>query len=189
MRTSRRTGHAGEFRGALGHLAAGVVALVHRLEPDPTYVKGRRWDVLAANGAARELFTDWDAMPPGERNLVRWMFTMQRAREVYVDWESEARAMLGRFRMAAARHPGDPDFTALIEQLHQESDLVREWWPGHDVRAVGSGSKKLPGTAPARSPRPAAANLSTAAVAVGDTSSTRPRRSGWACRIASSAES
>jgi transcriptional regulator with XRE-family HTH domain len=124
-------------------LAAGVVALVHRLDPDPTYVKGRRWDVLAANPAARELFTDWEAVPSGERNLVRWMFTMQRAREVYVDWESEARAMLGRFRMAAARHPGDPDFAALIEQLHQESDLVREWWPGHDVRAVGSGSKKL----------------------------------------------
>jgi hypothetical protein len=82
-------------------------------------------------------------MPPAERNLVRWMFTMQRAREVYTDWESEARAMLGRFRMAAARHPDDPDFKALIEQLHQESDLVREWWPGHDVRPVGSGSKKL----------------------------------------------
>ena len=120
-----------------------MTALVHRLDPDPTYVKGRRWDVLAANGAARELFTDWAAMPAGERNLVRWMFTMQRAREVYVDWESEARAMLGRFRMAAARHPDDPDFTALIEQLHQDSDLVRAWWPGHDVRPVGSGSKKL----------------------------------------------
>jgi hypothetical protein len=125
------------------HIADGVVALVHRLDPDPTYVKGRRWDVLAANRAARELFTDWDAAPPGERNLVRWMFTRQRAREVYVDWESEARAMLGRFRMAAARHPGDPDFAALIDQLHHESDLVREWWPGHDVRAVGSGSTRL----------------------------------------------
>ena len=73
--------------------------------PSRRCVKGRRWDVLAANPAARELFTDWAALPAGERNLVRWMFTTDRAREVYLDWEPEARAMLGRFRLAAARHP------------------------------------------------------------------------------------
>jgi hypothetical protein len=37
-----------------------------RREPHPTVVKGRRWDVLAANPAARELFADWPAGPPGE---------------------------------------------------------------------------------------------------------------------------
>jgi transcriptional regulator with XRE-family HTH domain len=122
----------------------GVVDLVRRLDPFPTYVKGRRWDVLAANTAARELFTDWEALPAGERNLVRWMFTTDRAREVYLEWEPEARAMLGRFRLAAARHPGDPDFEALIEQLRRDSEHVRDWWPRHDVTGVGgSGSKKL----------------------------------------------
>src|ERR1700723_1597505 len=33
--------------------------LVQPPEPFPTMVKGRRWDVLAANPAARELFADW----------------------------------------------------------------------------------------------------------------------------------
>ena len=80
-----------------------VADLVQRLDPFPTFVKGRRWDVLASNPAARQLFTDWEALSAGERNLVRWMFTTSRAREVYVDWEPEARAMLGRFRLAAAR--------------------------------------------------------------------------------------
>ena len=56
-------------------LDPGVADLVQRLEPYPTIVKGRCWDVLAANPAARELFTDWAALPPAERNLVRWMFT------------------------------------------------------------------------------------------------------------------
>jgi transcriptional regulator with XRE-family HTH domain len=121
----------------------GVVDLVQRLDPFPTYVKGRRWDVLAANPAARELFTDWEALPAGERNLVRWMFTTGRAREVYLEWEPEARAMLGRFRLAAARHPGDPDFADLIAQLRHASEHVRDWWPRHDVTAVGTGSKKL----------------------------------------------
>ncbi|HEX9041424.1 MAG TPA: helix-turn-helix transcriptional regulator [Trebonia sp.] len=120
-----------------------VVDLVQRLEPFPTLVKGRRWDVLAANPAVRELFTDWEAQPAGERNLVRWMFTTDRAREVYLEWEPEARAMLGRFRLAAARHPDDPGFADLIAALHRESERVRDWWPRHDVRAVGNGTKKL----------------------------------------------
>src|SRR5260370_20839921 len=52
----------------------GVVDLVQRLDPFPTYVKGRRWDVPTSNAAARAPFTDWSALPPGERNMVRWMF-------------------------------------------------------------------------------------------------------------------
>jgi len=125
------------------HVDSRVVDLVQRLDPFPTYLKGRRWDVLAANAAARELFTDWDALPAAERNLVSWMFTSARAREVYLDWEPEARAMLGRFRLAAAAHPDDPDFTALIARLLRESAHVRDWWPRHDVTGQASGSKKL----------------------------------------------
>jgi len=121
-----------------------VADLVQRLEPFPTLVKGRRWDVLAANPAARELFADWAAPPAAERNLVRWMFTTNRAREVYLEWEPEARAMLGRFRLSAARHPDDPDIRALIAELQRDSEHVRDWWPRHDVAAIGgSGSKKL----------------------------------------------
>ena len=121
-----------------------VADLVQRLEPFPTLVKGRRWDVLAANPAARELFADWAAPPAAERNLVRWMFTTDRAREVYLEWEPEARAMLGRFRLSAARHPDDPDIRALIAELQRDSEHVRDWWPRHDVAAIGgSGSKKL----------------------------------------------
>jgi len=121
-----------------------VADLVQRLEPFPTLVKGRRWDVLAANPAARELFADWAAASAAERNLVRWMFTTDRAREVYLEWEPEARAMLGRFRLSAARHPDDPDIRALIAELQRDSEHVRDWWPRHDVAAIGgSGSKKL----------------------------------------------
>jgi transcriptional regulator with XRE-family HTH domain len=125
-------------------LDSAVADLVQRLEPFPTLVKGRRWDVLAANPAARELFGDWPAGPPGERNLVRWMFTTDQAREVYLEWEPEARAMLGRFRLSAARYPDDPDIAALIAELQRDSEQVRDWWPRHDVTAIGgSGSKKL----------------------------------------------
>jgi transcriptional regulator with XRE-family HTH domain len=124
-------------------LDPGVADLVQRLEPFPTLVKGRRWDVLAANPAARELFGDWSGVP-GARNLVRWMFTSDEAREVYLEWEPEARAMLGRFRLAAARHAGDPAVSELIAALRRDSPQVRDWWPAHDVTAIGGeGTKKL----------------------------------------------
>ena len=99
--------------------------------------------MLAANPAAVELFAGWAAPPSPERNLLRWMFTTDRAREVYLEWEPEARAMLGRFRLSAARFPDDPDVRALIAELRRDSEHVRDWWPRHDVSAIGSGSKKL----------------------------------------------
>ena len=121
-----------------------AVDLVERLEPFPTLIKGRRWDVLAANPAARELFGDWDSdqFPVGT-NLLRWMLTSDQARAVYLDWEQEARAMLGRFRLAAARHPGDPDFRALVDELLTTSEQMRQWWPQQDVAPLASGTKKL----------------------------------------------
>lgn len=120
-----------------------VGSLVSRLDPFPAYVKGGRWDVLAANRAARALFTDWAALVPGDRNKVWWMFTDPAARKVYVEWEQEASDLLGRFRAAAARRPDDPAFTTLIERLHQASPEVRDWWPRYEVRPVGSGTKRL----------------------------------------------
>jgi transcriptional regulator with XRE-family HTH domain len=117
-----------------------VEDLVRRMDPYPTLVKGRRWDVLAANAAARELFADWNQ---GERNLVRWMLTADQARQVYLEWEPEARAMLGRFRLAAARYPDDRRLRDLIAELRRDSEHVRDWWPRHDVTALGSGTKKL----------------------------------------------
>ena len=128
---------------ATERVSPGVADLVRRLEPSPTLVKGRCWDVLVANPAARELFGDWSGTP-GMRNLVRWMFTSDAAREIYLEWEPEARAMLGRFRLATARHPGDPRVARLIAELRRDSPQVRDWWPAHDVSPIGGeGVKKL----------------------------------------------
>ncbi|HJT02867.1 MAG TPA: helix-turn-helix transcriptional regulator [Pseudonocardiaceae bacterium] len=124
-------------------LAPGLAELVTRLDPCPTYVAGRRWDVLAANRAARVLWTDWSALPPAERNMVWWTFTHRAARSVLVDWEHEASALLARLRSAAARHPDDPDFTELIKRLRSASPEVRAWWPRHEVAQIGSGVKRL----------------------------------------------
>lgn len=124
-------------------LASGVAELVTRLDPYPAYVTGQRWDVLAANRAARALWTDWPAVPEPDRNMLMWTFTAPAAREVFADWESEAAALLARFRTAAARHLGDPSFTQLIDRLHATSPEVRAWWDRHHVAPLGGGTKRL----------------------------------------------
>jgi hypothetical protein len=124
-------------------LAAGLAELVTRLDPCPTYVTGRRWDVLAANRAACALWTDWTALPLPQRNMLWWTFTDPAARSLLVDWEHEASALLARLRSAVARHPGDPGFGELIERLHAASPEVRAWWPRHEVAPIGSGTERL----------------------------------------------
>jgi transcriptional regulator with XRE-family HTH domain len=120
-----------------------LTRLLKVLEPHPAYVVGARSDVLGWNRAAAALFTDFAAMPPDRRNLVWWVFTDPRAQETLLDWEREARALLARFRTAAGRHPDDPRFAELVDELCAVSPYVREWWAKHDVLANSSGTKRL----------------------------------------------
>jgi transcriptional regulator with XRE-family HTH domain len=124
-------------------LAPGVAELVARLDPHPTYVTGRRWDVLSSNRAARALWTDWPALAEPDRNLLLWMFAAPQAREVFVDWEHEAAAQLGRFRTAAALHLTDPGFGELIDRLLATGPKASAFWKRHDIVPLGGGRKRL----------------------------------------------
>lgn len=136
-------GSAATTRGTVETLAPAVIDLVDRLDPHPTYVTGRSWDVLAANRAARALWTDWPRLPPAERNMLWWTFMDPAARTVLIEWQAEAAAQPARFRAAAARHPDDPEFGSLIQRLHDGSAEVRAWWPRHDVAPLRSGTKRI----------------------------------------------
>lgn len=120
-----------------------VAALVDRLHPDPTYVKGRSWDILVANRAARALFEDWGAAEGRAPNMLHWMFTDPAARRIYVHWEDEARAMLARFHAAVVARPHEPTTSALIDEVREDSPLARRWWDDHDVAPIASGTKAL----------------------------------------------
>lgn len=124
-------------------LAPEVAQLVAHLDPHPTYVTGRRWDVLAANRSARALWTDWPALPEASRNLLLWMFAAPEARSIFVEWEKEAAAQLGRFRAAAARHLDEPSFVKLIDRLLATGSDARAMWQRHDVVPLGGGHKRL----------------------------------------------
>jgi transcriptional regulator with XRE-family HTH domain len=124
-------------------VAPALAELVARLDPHPAYVTGARFDVLAANRAARLLWADWPARPAADRNMLVWMFTDPAARTTMVEWEEEAQALLARFRAAWARHSGEAAFEELAVRLQAESREARAWWPRHAVAPLSSGRKRL----------------------------------------------
>lgn len=77
-------------------LAPEVADVPTLLEPNPAYVTGSSYDLLAWNDAAAELFT---GAPDGPTpNLARWIFTDPVAHEMLPDWPSVAQGLLARLR-------------------------------------------------------------------------------------------
>jgi transcriptional regulator with XRE-family HTH domain len=107
----------------------------------PALVIGRRLDVLAANPMGRALFTDFDALPHRERNMARFIFLDEAARELYADWPSSARGTVAALHLYAGRHPHDPLLAGLIGELSLRDQDFRRWWADHDVQRRTHGSK------------------------------------------------
>ena len=118
-------------------------AMVDALAPHPAYVTGPRMDVLAWNRPAALVMHDFGADPPNRRNILYWLFGDPASRE-RPTWEGTARNALARLRAEQARRPGDPAFTALVDELTEASPEFREWWPLHDVRDEQWGTKTIP---------------------------------------------
>jgi transcriptional regulator with XRE-family HTH domain len=116
--------------------------LVETLEV-PAMLLGRRMDVLAWNRLAAALVVDWGALPPGRRNTAHHFFLDEGARELYLDWDANAESTVAYLRLAAGRHPDDPQLAALIGELSVKSEEFRRWWARHGVRDKTHGTKRF----------------------------------------------
>jgi transcriptional regulator with XRE-family HTH domain len=108
----------------------------------PAVLSNDRQDFLAANALARALFADiFDGQ---ERpNSARFIFLDHRARDLYPDWDSVARDVVGALRSAAGRNPDDRALSDLVGELSTRSEEFRQGWARHDVRYHVSGVKRL----------------------------------------------
>ncbi|UWU89660.1 helix-turn-helix transcriptional regulator [Bradyrhizobium sp. CB1015] len=109
----------------------------------PAYVTGRRWDVLAWNDAAEEVF-GFGRSPEQDRNTLLLMMTNKQTRKSYgAGWTGVAKAMVAMFRANHDVWAGDPAFTELLTRLREGSPEFVEWWDAHDVRSTISGRKTM----------------------------------------------
>ena len=110
----------------------------------PAMVCGPFVDVPEMNEAACFLFTDFSAIPPNERNGVRWMLLSPLARELYREqWEKAAGEMVGMLRIDIGRYPGQPRGELIVAELLERSPLFRELWTEHHVSTWHTLTKTL----------------------------------------------
>lgn len=111
---------------------AAVVAALGR-GSDPFYATTQNSDIVAWNAAVTTWFTDFGAMAPDRRNVLRWMVTDPVARERLPLWENEVRDVLGRMRANIPARPPDPTTEPLVAELREHSSVFRRLWDEHYV--------------------------------------------------------
>ncbi|MDQ0779645.1 transcriptional regulator with XRE-family HTH domain [Streptomyces aurantiacus] len=138
-----RTGPARRRPADVQRLRPGLYQLFDSLDGVPALALGRRTDVLAANRMAKALFTDFDAMPPPQRNYARWMFLAPETRSLFVNWETQARVAVESLRLEVGRNPDDQATLSLVTELRTRSSEFDRWWEEHRVYQRTHGSKRL----------------------------------------------
>ncbi|GIH29387.1 hypothetical protein Aph01nite_76970 [Acrocarpospora phusangensis] len=91
---------------------------------------------------ARVLLTDFDALPHRDRNMARFIFLDEAARDLYIDWEIAARDAVAALHLYAGSHPHDPQLAELIGDLSLKDRDFRRWWADHDVLLRTNGTKR-----------------------------------------------
>jgi transcriptional regulator with XRE-family HTH domain len=114
------------------------------LEPCPALIRTATWDVIAWNRGVAVMLTDYGALPPAERNILRSIFLDPRSRAVQYDWDSVARFVLGAFRVDAARAGAARDIAPLVEDLRRLSpEFAAMWNESNDLASHHDGAKHI----------------------------------------------
>ncbi|TDC08280.1 XRE family transcriptional regulator [Nonomuraea longispora] len=120
---------------------SGLYLTLQTLEHVPAFVVGRRTDILAANRLAREVLTDFDALPAPQRNLARYYLLDPVARDRVGDWEQIAAETVAMLRLEAGRHPDDRRLAELVGELTLRCPEFTTWWNDHRVLRRTHGTK------------------------------------------------
>lgn len=113
------------------------------LEVSPALVRTATWDIVAWNRAASVVLTDYGAIPPGQRNILRFIFSDPRVRAANHDWDSVARFVVAAFRADAARAGAVSHVADFVDELCRTSPEFAALWRDNDVRHHGDGTKRL----------------------------------------------
>jgi hypothetical protein len=117
--------------------------LLDRLDASPALIKTPTWDIVAWNRAAALVLTDYGALPPHERNILRLVFKSPVLRGKAEDWLSFSRAVVAAFRADAARAGAGAQIGALVEELCAASPDFAALWQENEVNRHAEGVKRL----------------------------------------------
>lgn len=113
------------------------------LEPNPALIRTATWDVVAWNRAVAVMLTDYSALPPSQRNILRSVFLDPSYRDLQDDWESVARFVVGAFRVDVARAGASLETTRMVDELCLLSPEFKSMWQENDVSRHTEGLKRI----------------------------------------------
>jgi transcriptional regulator with XRE-family HTH domain len=119
--------------------------LLDRLGPIPAYLADEWQDIVAWNGAAAALITDFGLLPAEERNTVR-LSIRQGGTLCSAPAGAEgqfARQSAAQLRVASARYPADRVLGELVNEFAAHSPDFAADWRDHNVRPIATLSKYL----------------------------------------------
>ncbi|MFJ4189117.1 helix-turn-helix domain-containing protein [Kitasatospora sp. NPDC089509] len=119
----------------------GLHLMLETLTHVPALVMGRRTDVLASNRLAREILTDFDALPANRRNVARHYLLDPKARDTVGDWPRLASETVAILRLEAGRYPHDRQLADLVGELTLQCPEFTGWWNDHRVLRRTHGAK------------------------------------------------
>ena len=109
----------------------------------PAMIKTATWDIVAWNRAAAAVLTDYGALAPDQRNVLRLMFGNSQVRAAQENWENVARFVVSTFRADAARAGAVSEVSQLVDELCLTSPEFKRFWSENDVGLHGEGAKRL----------------------------------------------
>ena len=102
----------------------------------PALVLGPRHDVIAINDLGLAFYVGLETLPVTQRNMIRYLFTIDAARDLYEDWA------FTELRGYAGTHPHDPRLADLVGELAVSDPDFRQWWADYDVYLRDHGAKR-----------------------------------------------
>lgn len=132
-----------EIPGYQGTISPILQHVLDSLVLCPSLVTDQRWNVIGWNKAACAILGDFSKMSVRERNIVWAMFTDNKFKQLYVNWDHHAKGLLGRFRSTCGQYIEDSWLTQFIDDLKKESKEFNLWWPLHEIKSNNEVYKQL----------------------------------------------
>ena len=120
--------------GPPADVRTGVLRMLARLDV-PALVLDAKYDVLAWNPLAAALITDFSALAPRDRNLLRLRFLTDRQSALFGEDATRefAREAAADLRAATSTYPDDAAVGRLVSDLLAGSAEFAEIWARHEV--------------------------------------------------------
>lgn len=109
----------------------------------PALVHTQLWDIVAWNRAAAAVLTDYSELPPGERNILRLIFTRPAALKAQEHWKSVARFVVSGFRATVAGALTLPAVRNFVDDMCRISPEFDALWRSNEVAFHNEGTKQI----------------------------------------------